>query len=512
MCRYFYAHENNTFMEKSKLVCTPDDIANLKEKLQKKDYFDLCTRERANTKWKFYKLTNVTVFAALFKNIPMGCKDRVLPEPLLRNCNVNCVTFERNTKQPYNDNLCLFRAVALHLFANERLEEETSKIFNLFLNNCGEGDPSNFQGVHMTDTPKVEETLQFNVFLYDIDFVEGELVGELARRNIQKFEKSVKHLRYNNHICYVSNMNSLFKFFCCSTCDTFFSKTGNLERHLITCSERVKHIYPKNVHWFRRTLFEMLVSFNIPYREDQKLFRNLAVFDFESICVKEETYKETETSKWVGKHVPISVSVSSNLILEPIFFCNSDPRHLISSFISILEGLATQSEAQINIKFIEVETAIKIKPSNVLKQLNQRHSQRERVIDFENDEYFDDTADEKELSTQFLQMQKNQLNDLQEHFERYCNTLPVFGFNSAKYDINLIKTYLLPILVNERQVEPTVIKTANQFVSFKFGDVQLLDIMNFLGGATCLDSFLKAYKTQETKGFSPMRGSTIPKS
>ena len=49
------------------------------------------------------------------------------------------------------------------------------------------------------------------------------------------------------------------------------------------------------------------------------LFKNLAVFDFESICVKEETYKETETTKRIGKHVPISVSISSNPILEPIF-------------------------------------------------------------------------------------------------------------------------------------------------------------------------------------------------
>ena len=229
-----------------------------------------------------------------------------------------------------------------------------------------------------------------------------------------------------------------------------------------------------------------------------------------NICVQEETYKETETTKWVGKHVPISVSISSNLIPEPIFLCNSDPRHLVSSFISALEGLATQSKAQMKLRFIEVETAIKIKLSSILEQLNQRHSQRERVIDYDNDEYFNDTAEEKELSTQFLQLQKNQLIDLQEHFERYCNKLPVFGFSSAKYDINLIKSYLLPILVNERQIEPTVIKKANQFVSFKFGDVQLLDIMNFLGGATSLDSFLKAYKTEETKGFFPQR--VVPQS
>ena len=100
-------------------------------------------------------------------------------------------------------------------------------------------------------------------------------------------------------------------------------------------------------------------------------------------------------------------------------------------------------------------------------------------------------------------MLRNQLIELQEHLERYCYVLPVFGFNSAKYDINLIKSYLLPILINERNMEPTVIKKANQFVSYKFGDVQLLDNMNFLRGATSLDAFLKTDKTEETKGFFP---------
>ena len=136
-----------------------------------------------------------------------------------------------------------------------------------------------------------------------------------------------------------------------------------------------------------------------------------------------------------------------------------------------------------------------------MEPLKQGHSQREWVIDFDDDEYFNGTVGEKELSTRFFQMQKNQLIDLQKQFKRYCTTLSIFGFNSPKYDINLIKSYLLPILVNERQIEPTVIKKANQFVSFKFGDVQLLDIMNFLDGATSLDSFLKAYKTEETESF-----------
>ena len=36
MCRYFYAHENNTIMERAKLVCTQVDMTNPKNRMQKK--------------------------------------------------------------------------------------------------------------------------------------------------------------------------------------------------------------------------------------------------------------------------------------------------------------------------------------------------------------------------------------------------------------------------------------------------------------------------------------------
>ena len=65
MCRYFYAHENDTIMERSKLVCTHTDMTNPKNRMQRMDPVDICTRERANTKCKFYKLTNLTTFASL---------------------------------------------------------------------------------------------------------------------------------------------------------------------------------------------------------------------------------------------------------------------------------------------------------------------------------------------------------------------------------------------------------------------------------------------------------------
>ena len=222
---------------------------------------------------------------------------------------------------------------------------------------------------------------------------------------------------YATTITFATSTTSLTsEVFRCTTCDTFFSKTWNLERHLVTCSDRVKHIYPKNVYELRETLFETLDAFKIPNRNEQKLFKNLAVFDFECICVKENSYKQNETTTWIGKHVPISVSISSNLIPEPIFLCTANLHHLTSSFITALEGLATQSKAQMEKIFIEVETTIKIKLCAILEQLNQRRNPAERLSNFVDDCFVEE--EEKDSSTQFLQMQKNQLIDLQEHFER----------------------------------------------------------------------------------------------
>ena len=350
----------------------------------------------------------------------------------------------------------------------------------------------------MDDIPSVGDIVGNNMFTYNIDFIDGAMAGELARRSIKKYEKNVQLIRYNSHICYVHNSNALFKAFRRSICDTYFQKTGNLERHLVRCSERVKHIYPKNVY----QLFDKLDSFDIQYTDDQKLFGNLTVFDFESICIPEEKFKNTETTTWIGKHVPISISISSNLIATSIFLYNSNPRDLVESFIEAVDGLATQSKAQMTLKYPEIERAIKSKLTRTLESLYESRCRNQHVFEFE-DHCFEDDNEEKDASTNFLQMQKNQLIELQEHLERYWKVLPVFGFNSAKYDINLIKSYLLPILINERNMEPTVNKQPDQFVTFKFGDVQFLVIMNFFGGATSFDSFFKAYKTSKTKRFFP---------
>ena len=317
---------------------------------------------------------------------------------------------------------------------------------------------------------------------------------------MQKYKNTVQLLSYNNHICYGNNINAVFQSFRCPKCDTFFNRTFNLERNLTICSKRVNVVYPRNVYQIRETLFDKLDFFGIKYTSEQKLFQKITIFDFESICVQEETFRDTNTTTWIGKHVLIFVSISWNLVEEPIFLCNSDPHHLVASFNGALENLASRSKAKMKNLFLDIESKVKIKLGSFLEKLTQRHNRRQHA---RFDMSQDDCDNETSASTQVLQIQKNQLIDLQESLGRYCKVFSAFGFNSAKYDPNLIKPFSLPILVNERDIEPIVIKKANQFISFKFGEIQLLDIMNILGASTSPDSFFKAYKTSETKGFFP---------
>ena len=103
--RYFYALVNNTLLEQSKLVSNKDDMANLKEILKKSDVIESCTKEKFNTKWRSFQLTNSTIVAALLRDVPMGCRDAVLQESLLNFRTLNCLTYEQNNKKPYKDNL-----------------------------------------------------------------------------------------------------------------------------------------------------------------------------------------------------------------------------------------------------------------------------------------------------------------------------------------------------------------------------------------------------------------------
>ena len=177
----------------------------------------------------------------------------------------------------------------------------------------------------------------------------------------------------------MDDINTFFKRFPCPSCDTFIQKAGNFNHHVQTCKDRVHHIYPMSVYTLRETLFDKLDGFAISYNDDQKLFKNLAIFDFESICVPSEQIKDTNTTTWIEKHEPISVSISSNLIDEPVFLCDKAPKALIISFVEANEDLANKSKTEMRTKISSIEAIIRAQVNAIWENLNKRKDQNASI-------------------------------------------------------------------------------------------------------------------------------------
>ena len=133
---------------------------------------------------------------------------------------MNCL-LSNEDKESYKDHLCLFRALAIYRNGHTDLDSHTSMYFTEFISKFGY-DPDTFRGVSVEDFTVVEEIVQINIFIYDFDIQEAEYVGELARRSTGSFDKTVKLLRFNNHILQTNDIDSFFKWFRCPSSDTFF--------------------------------------------------------------------------------------------------------------------------------------------------------------------------------------------------------------------------------------------------------------------------------------------------
>ena len=162
--RYFYAHENSLLLEKSLLIANKEDMTEFQQRQDDLNNMELSTKKRSSTKRKLLFTTNVTIFAALLKSVPVGCKDTLVPPNLVNWSDVNCLTYKSN-KERYNDNLCLLSAVCMHKTEQKRVEEETKKLFNAYLTANTPLSVQNFRGVALEDLQIVERLAEVNILV-----------------------------------------------------------------------------------------------------------------------------------------------------------------------------------------------------------------------------------------------------------------------------------------------------------------------------------------------------------
>ena len=88
-CRYYYAHLNNTFIERSKFVASEDEVTKMRNLPSNTDS---STKEQANTIWNIYKFTKVIFLLCCSGKIPGGPQTQYLKEPSQKNRSFNIPT------------------------------------------------------------------------------------------------------------------------------------------------------------------------------------------------------------------------------------------------------------------------------------------------------------------------------------------------------------------------------------------------------------------------------------
>jgi hypothetical protein len=81
--------------------------------------------------------------------------------------------------------------------------------------------------------------------------------------------------------------------------------------------------------------------------EDDKYYPYECAFDFEAMLKKIQTNDDGKQLKIVSEHVPVSVSIFSNVPgydIKPIFLCTDKPEELINSFIKTLVEISMKAK------------------------------------------------------------------------------------------------------------------------------------------------------------------------
>ena len=196
----------------------------------------------------------------------------------------------------------------------------------------------------------------------------------------------------------------------------------------------MQHKYPTGAYQLSETIFEQLedVKINVPL--ELSSFSHLIILSFESITLPDNTIRNTELTPRIRKHVPISVSISSNLLTQPIFICNEDPLQLSRDFVSCLANIAEKSTLLIWEKLQNFTS--RLEENYWLPRDKDPVRENEGLV---NDDAETDEEDEEDSNFTRDRRELKVLSSLRQDLENYYNTIPVFGCNSSRYDLNLIK-------------------------------------------------------------------------
>ena len=473
----YYNSSNNCcgrLLEEPALITNRGDFDQFLERIHQPDILQWAITQRPNSDWVCEHVTNATFFVNKIEDHPIGCVGVNLPDYVKHNKAIVGLEKDHHCNATYNDNLCLFRCLALHQGCDVRHLEAT--VVTLYAKYTDTSVHS-FAGVTIDDLSKIEATFGVNVVVYKlVEITDGKTTVELVRRSPCQYIETMYLNLYEAHFSYIKGIRMYSHSYKCSKCEQALWKTPqDLHRHERTCTEGIKRVYKGGVYHPPPSVFERLDDEGIVVEKTLRYYPYRATFDFECFFDRHNLPADTNTLQWSARHVPLSVSVASNVPGHEDAQCyitNGDSDKLVADMMA---GLVATSDAAYDL----------LKPSygSVLNELEARK------------EAWDDAESEANAEDK-----TNPFNTLAGQLHGWLHQLPVIGFNSGKYDLNMIKRSFVPLLISNNAA---VIKRQNTYMCLYTDELKFVDICNYLAPGVSYAKYLTAYGCELGKGHFP---------
>ena len=245
-----------------------------------------------------------------------------------------------------------------------------------------------------------------------------------------------------------------------------------MKRHYSNCYDRTKYSFPGGFYCNSATLFDKLKSLNIQVPLDCQFYNKFIVWDMEAILMKSNITKSDKLT-WTSQHHPVSVSIASNIenFQESERFVNTDAVQLINQMMSYITEISLYNKELMTEKYNEVYS--------ILNELISK--------------YNDISLTDSSKSNHDSKIQSNffkSVTNITKVLDRYISQIPVIGFNSGKYDLNLIKKYIMSYIVeNYTEQDIHTIKKENSYLSISTPEVKFIDISNYLAAGCSYSVF-----------------------
>ena len=500
--RYFVPYSNEALFQRPIYISRRQDLQRLKLRLKRLNITDYIMRQRPDTKWKPFLITNVR-FTVYHLNYPLGIAKTDLPDYVKNSRAI--IALDKNLKGKfYRDYLCALRCLATHQgYQRNGLETHTKVLFNKWVaymqNKCAESnissDLKSFKGIELSQLAYFEKCFETNVNVFRLQEDQSALPVYKSHCHF----KHTMHLNlFDKHLSYISNLNAYTQKYQCPACQMHFKFVHNMNRHSRTCQGRTKHQFPGGFYSSPKTIFDKLEEHDIVIPAEERIFPWFLVFDFEAMLTSAQE-SNSEKLVWIAEHVPISVSICSNVDGFQTPYCTVDPNtnELVTKMVQYMTSISDKSYELAKTKFAEAfETLDRVIRSEVLftRDLDDNDTSVEELL-----------SDSNEWQKQ-EEMGIKRCIKLKDELDAYCRQLPCISFNGSKYDLNLIKKYLAVHLKMHDSKKMFTVKRNNQYACLSNETFKFLDITQYLAPGVNYASFLKAFDVEDSKGFSPTNG------